>query len=345
MKIDRQSLKQAADEGLISAEQADSLWSFFVERGHDTASFRFTHVLYYFGGLLAIGAMTLFMTLGWELFGGWGLFGLALLYGAIGIGLTEYFLRQPDLSIPAGIMATFVVALTPLAIYGLQVALGFWPEGRVYRDYHVWIDWRWIFMELGTLAAGAILLYRYRLPFMMMPLAVTLWYMSMDLVPFLVGAGEATWELRRLVSLYFGLLMLVLAVWIDIRTRLTKDYAYWLYIFGVITFWGGLSLSDSSTELGRFIYFLINVVMILIGAMLNRRVFAVCGALGVAGYLSHLSYGLFANSRLFPFVLTFIGLGIIYAGVLWQRHEVHLGRRLRSLLPLPVRQLVESRQD
>ena len=31
------------------------------------------HILYYLGGLIAIGAMTLFMTLGWERFGGGGL--------------------------------------------------------------------------------------------------------------------------------------------------------------------------------------------------------------------------------------------------------------------------------
>jgi hypothetical protein len=70
--------------------------------------------------------------------------------------------------------AAFVVALTPLAIYGLQVALGAWPEGMDYRDYHRLIDWRWLLMELGTLAVGAVMLWRYPLPFLVMPVAVTL---------------------------------------------------------------------------------------------------------------------------------------------------------------------------
>ena len=43
-------------------------------------AFSFTNTLYYFGGMLAIGAMTLFMTLGWELFGAWGVFVLAVGY-------------------------------------------------------------------------------------------------------------------------------------------------------------------------------------------------------------------------------------------------------------------------
>ena len=62
-----------------------------------------------------------------------------------------------------------------------------------------------------TLAAGAAMLWRYRLPFLVLPVAVTLWYMSMDLTPFLSGMEDAGWELRRFVSLCFGLLMVLLA--------------------------------------------------------------------------------------------------------------------------------------
>ena len=104
-------------------------------------------------------------------------------------GLTEYFLDR-GLPIPAGITAAFVVVLTPLAVYGLQAALGWWAEGLAYREYHTHIDWRWLLMELATLACGAVMLWRYRLPFLVMPIAITLWYMSMDLTPFLFGPGR-----------------------------------------------------------------------------------------------------------------------------------------------------------
>ena len=39
--------------------------------------FAFVNVLYYFGGLMAIGAMSLFMTLGFEAMGTWGLLGFS----------------------------------------------------------------------------------------------------------------------------------------------------------------------------------------------------------------------------------------------------------------------------
>lgn len=343
MELNRSLLKEAIENGLINEQQAERLWEFLNERTKDTPSFRTTHILYYLGGLIAIGAMSLFMTLGWERFGGWGLFFIALAYAGAGLWLTEIFLNHKRLPIPAGITATFVVVLIPLAIYGLQAAMGWWAEGRVYREYHTHIDWRWMIMEFATLAGGAFILWRYRLPFLVMPVAVTLWYMSMDLTPFLFQDEDLTWELRELVSLWFGLLIALLALWVDVRTRHDKDYAFWLYLFGVIAFWGGLSMMNSDSELNKFIYLCINLAMIAVGAMLSRRVFAVFGGLGAAGYLGHLAYDVFKDSMMFPFVLTVIGLGVIYLGIIWQRHENAISSKLRELLPLAVKELLENR--
>ena len=349
MQLDQSDLRQAVKRGMLSEQQAEGLWAFLVERHADTPRFSFTHILYYLGGLLAIGAMSLFMTLGWERFGGWGVFGIALGYAAVGLWLTRYFLYRRQLRIPAGIMAAFVVVLTPLAIYGLQVAMGWWSDDHFFREYHTRIDWSWLFLELATLAVAAVMLWRYRLPFSVMPLAVTLWYLSMDLVPMLFGPWEFApeynlWDVRRWVSLWFGLAMILFALFVDLRARHSRqDFAFWLYLFGVLTFWGGLSLMESDSELSKFIYFCINLLLIGVGAMLSRRVFAVFGGLGAAGYLGHLAYEVFEDSWLFPFALTAIGLGVIWLGILWQRHEAVLAARLRGLLPAELRELIEQR--
>ena len=71
MNLTRAHLDKAAQRGVIAPDQVDALWEVLSESSADTPSFRFTHILYYLGGLIAIGAMTLFMTLGWERFGGW----------------------------------------------------------------------------------------------------------------------------------------------------------------------------------------------------------------------------------------------------------------------------------
>lgn len=331
MKITRHDLARAVEEEILTHDQAKRLEAFLKSRPSTGPSFDFTHVLYYLGGLIAIGAMTLFMNLGWETFGGWGILSLSLAYALVGIMLANIFQAKGH-SIPAGICATFVVALTPLAIYGIQVAMGWWPDDTTYREYHRYIKWHWIFLELGTLATGAVIALVYRYPFLQMPIAVTLWYMSMDVAAMLVG-GWADYGLRALVSLYFGLVMTLFAFWVDIRSSRKGDYAFWLYLFGVMAFWGGLTMQHSDSELSKFLYCCINLVLIGLGVTLVRRVFVVFGAFGVAGYLGHLADAVFRDSWLFPMALTAIGLGIIYLGLLWQKHEQQITLKVRSFLP------------
>ena len=341
MNVTKKQLDSAVKQQLISQDQAEKLFEFFKSQASAGPSFDFTHVLYYMGGLIAIGAMTLFMTLGWESFGGWGIFFIILAYAGVGLKLANRF-QAKGYAIPAGICATFVVALTPLAIYGLQQAIGWWPDDSVYRDYHRYIQWHWLFMELGTLAMGAIILYRYRYPFLLMPIAVTLWYLSMDIAAMIVG-GYANFELRALVSMYFGLTITLFAFWVDIRGYKSGDYAFWLYLFGVIAFWGGMTSQYSDSELAKFIYFSINLLMIGVGVVISRRVFVVFGALGSAVYLGHLANVVFKDSLLFPIALTAIGLGLIYLGVLWQKHEQQISKKIQSHLPAALREFLAAR--
>src|SRR5690554_5134018 len=341
MDVTKKKLEDAAAKNIISLQQADALYEFLAAQYQDVPRFTFTHVLYYLGGLIAIGAMTLFMTLGWESFGGAGIFFISLLYAGVGFRFSSSFAAK-SMAIPAGICATFVVCLTPLAIYGLQQWLGVWPEGSEYREYYAYIKWHWLYMELATLAVGAVILWKYKYPFLVMPIAVTLWFLSMDLTVMLAG-GDYSWELRKLVSLYSGLLMIGLAFWIDVRSRHQADYAFWVYIFGVMAFWGGLSSQHSDSELSKFIYLCINLFMIGVGVVLIRRVFVLFGALGSCSYLAHLASGIFEDSWLFPISLTLIGLGIIYIGVLWQKHEQAITQTLRSMLPSALRELLEAR--
>ena len=354
----RSDLDGAVAAGILSPLQADALAAHFATVAPHAARhaapdgaragprFTFVHVLYYLGGMIAIGAMSLFMTLGWNSMGGWFGCVCAVFYAMLALALAHWFLAR-KLEIPAGIRATLAVVMVPLAIFAAQMALGYWGEDKPYRDFHVYIDWRWVIMELGTLAIGAILLWRYRFPFMLMPISVTLWYMSMDFAAFLLQTQDAPydydWELRKFVSLYFGLAMTLLAFWVDLRSRFSRDYAFWLYLFGVLTFWGGLSSMDSGSAWGKLAYCGINVAMILIGTVLGRRVFAVFGGLGVAFYLGDLSWHAFRDSLLFPFALSLLGLAIIALGVRWQRREAQWAASLRRFVPGPLRELIEAR--
>lgn len=344
MDIRPHHLRQAVAERIINQSQADALWQLWQTQQDEVPQFRFNHVLYYFGGLLAIGAMSLFMTLGWETFGGSAIVLLCLLYGAAGLALTEYF-RKRQLAIPAGICAAFVVVLVPLAVYGIQEMLGLWSGDRVYRDYHRWVDWRWLLMELATLAAGALMFWRYRYPFLLMPVAVTLWYMSMDVAHWIAFGldGYDDWTLRKQVSVLFGILMIALALWVDFRNQSVRDHPFWLYLFGVLAFWGGLSLMESDSEWRKFAYCMVNVGMVLAGVLIRRRVFLVFGALGIFGYCWHLADRVFQDSWLFPLALTLMGLLMIGLGVWWQKHEARLTIRLQNRMPATVRRFLQQK--
>lgn len=342
MKITKSNLDKAAAEHIISAEQAEQLFIFLGKQPNTAPGFNFTHLLYYLGGLIAIGAMTLFMNLGWEAFGGWGIVAISAVYAGLGIALTNRF-QNKGLAIPAGICAAFVVALTPLAIYGLQQAFGVWPDDSVYREYHRYIKWHWIQMELGTLAVAAIVAWKYKHPFLVLPVGVTLWYMSMDVAVMLAG-NDAEFETRALISMYFGLAMVLFAFYVDIKTRKSADYAFWLYIFGVMAFWGGMTAQESVGELAKFIYFCVNILMMGVGVLLVRRVFVIFGAIGVCIYLGHLASTIFEDSWLFPMALSAIGFFIICLGVLWQKHEQAITTATRRFLPAALREMLDSRE-
>ena len=332
MKISVQTIHKAAAKGIISSEQAKALTIFFEDES-ESSMFDLANSIYYFGGMLAIGAMTLFMTYAWERFGGFGIFGLCLCYAVIGLSLSMKF-KQRHYAVPAGICATFVIALTPLAVFGLQLGFDLWPTGSHYQDFHRYIRWNWLYMELATLTVGIIMAWIYRYPFMIMPIAVTLWYLSMDLTSWLLVDNYFDWQLKAMVSMYFGLLFCLLALWVDIRGRkITADYAYWLYIFGVLTFWGGLSCQSSNSELAKFIYFAINLAMMLIGVIINRRVFTFFGSIGAAFYIGHLAFDLFKDKTWFPIVLSALGFFIIYLGTIWQKHHHKIEQRLLACLP------------
>jgi hypothetical protein len=356
MELTRRQLDAAVAHGVLGAPQAEALWLYLAQQGGDPPRFKPAHILYYLGGLIAIGAMTLFMNLGWERLGGAGLLGIALGYAALAVALTETLLHRLRLPLPAGITGVLAVVMVPMAVYGAQVAGGWWPQDGqlVLRDFHTRVDWRWLLMEFATLAAAALALWRYRLPFLVLPLAVTLWYMSMDLAPLLWG-GEPLQigsERGKWMSVLFGLGTIALALVVDLRVHRAarlqpaaalRDHAFWLHVFGATTLWGGLTSMDSGSELGRLVYALLNLALIGLGAALVRRVFAVYGGLGLALYLGHLSHTLFKDSLLFPLALTAIGLALVGAGIVWQRHEAAIGARLRAWLPPSLRDLAATR--
>lgn len=305
----------------IGEETRRSLWQRLSQGEPTKARLSLAHILYFFGALTVIASMTFFMGLCWQTLGVTSVFLLTSLYIALFSALGLKFWSSEETQLPGGLLVTIAVCLVPLATWALQGTLGFWPHGNPgnYSGFFHWIKGGWFGMEVATLLAGALALRRVRFPFLTAPIAFTLWFLSMDLVPLLWGSTVGFRE-RAWISMGFGLLTLALGWFLDRRTR--KDFSYWIYLFGVLTFWGGLTNSGSGTVLGKWIYAGINAGMVLVGAHLGRGVFQLFGMLGFVAVVSEQVYRTFAHVPGFPFFLGLFGIFLIWLGrVLDQRLE------------------------
>ena len=337
--VARDDIDQAVVAGVIHADQADVLWRFLTAKAAAAQPairprFDLVHLLWYAGALIVIGAMGLFTTLAFAQLGGAALAAIAVIYAVVLASAGDRLWRR-GLLIPGGLLITIAVTMAPMFVYGVQEALGWLnvPEGD-FRDLYEFCRVArggWVPMELATIVAGLIALRFYRFSFLIAPVAMALWLLSMDVAPWIFGDPSPSWRLRRLVSVWFGLGMIIVAWTVDVRSR--GDFAFWLHLFGLLAFWGGLTTTDSNSELSRAVYCLINVGLIGLGLFLQRRAYTLFGGLGVAIYLHHLAERVFRDSLLYPLALSVIGLAMIGAGLLLHRHGAALEQAIRSRLP------------
>jgi hypothetical protein len=334
LKVTLEELEEAALKCGLTADTAQAIWQELQHQPESEPRFEAAHVGYYFGALLVIGAMGWFMTSGWDTFSGWEIFTIAAGYAVVFLVAARVLWPNPMFRLPAGLLSTVAVCMVPLAVYGLERQFGLWPstDPGSYTRFHPYINASWMVMEVATVLASIVALRFFPFPFLTAPAAYALWYMSMD-VSALVFHKAWTWQQMCRISVIFGLVMLLVSYWLDRKTKL--DYSFWGYLFGLLTFTGGLSMLDSGSELARFGYCLIHLAMIAVALLLQRKVFLVFGAVGVFSYLCREAYGYFRNSIAFPFVLSLIGIAIIVAAMAYRRNEAALQQWANSLLSRP----------
>ncbi|TMA19941.1 MAG: DUF2157 domain-containing protein [Deltaproteobacteria bacterium] len=335
MQIEREDLDEAVRQRIVDPQQAAELWTFLGERERGPSHGRFNgiNVAYYLGALIVVAAMGWLMNLGWESFGGAGIFIISALYAVCFVFAGRTLYATSETRIPGGLLYTVAVCMTPLVVYGLERWTGVWMDADPgnYRGFFPWIKGGWFAMEAATVLAGLFALRKVKFPFLVAPIAFVLWFMSMDVLPALFHASPWNGDLMRQVSIVFGLAMLFIAFQVDHRTE--EDYAFWLYLFGMTAFWGAITSMDSHSELARFGYCALNAGFIVASVLLRRRVLLVFGSIGVNLYLGHLAFVVFEHSKLFPFVLTLLGLSIIASAVGYQRNRDRIDGRVASWIP------------
>ncbi len=346
MPYSEADLRAAASAGVIDAADLARLLAFLSKPSPADAAlpaekFDVAHLLWYAGALIVIGAMGLYTTLAFAQMGGRALTACAVVYAVALTWAGNYLWHRKNLRVPGGLLIAIAVSMAPLAVLGVQTELGAWGEfgnpGTIH-DLYEWVQGSFIFMEIATVIAGVVALHFYRFPFIVAIIAAALWFMSMDLTPWVFGTDQIDGEMRRKVSIWFGLAMLAVAWDVDYRSR-SSDFAFWLHLFGLLAFWGGITATEGATEVGKAIYCLFNVGLLFVAVIIMRRAYAVFGAFGITLYLGNLAEVVFKDSLLFPFALSLIGIAVITSGLLYYRKEAAIAAWLSASLPPAVLRL------
>ena len=331
-----QEVAEAASRAGLPPEFSSRLHSELQRAPEPSSRFEAAHIAYYFGGLLICGAMGWFVTQAWDRLPGLVLTAIAVLYALL-FGVAGYLLsRKPSTWMPGGVLMTVAVCMVPLAVYGVERQIGWWPVGDPggFSRFHPYINGSWVLMEALTVLAAAGALRLVRFPFITAPAAYALWYLSMD-GPRLVTGYHFTFRQECWLSVCFGLMMLALAYFAD--GEADQDFSFWFYLFGLIAFSGGLTFMGGGSQLGKAGYCTVHVLLILLSIMLQRRAFLVFGAIGVFTYLVEEAQQYFKDSLSFSLVLTLLGVLLIAGGVLYTRRETQLAARFSRWIPDRVR--------
>lgn len=319
-----------AEFGLISAEQLEALKRYSESVGHRAAPtnrFNLITIACYFGAFMVLLAYTLFMGMQWETLGTAGQLGIAVgsAAGLVGLGAV---LRRKQARLAGNLLLFAAVGITPLIVYTIQNALGFWPQSAslAYRDFYHLIRWQWLGMEVVSIIVGLIAVWCIRFPLFMLLVAFWSWYLSMDITRLIMGTSDWLWELpERVVGLMVGLALVGIGV--ALQGRRKQDYSFWLYFFGNLLLYTHLS----ALALDEGGWFGLALLVISLGAVvasvaLQRRVFLVFGALGCYTYVGYLAFNVFADTLGFPIVLAAVGVFTVVSAVAVQ----HVLRRWQA---------------
>jgi hypothetical protein len=325
LPISREDLDRAADDGMISPKQADDLWNRFAKSFQDKPQFDLAHVAYYFGTLVVLIALGWFMGQMWDSLGGMGLLLTSLCY-SLAFVLVGNNLRNNQENVPGGLLHTLAVAMTPIAIYSIERMSGMWEGNSALQP-----SLAPFLMAAGTVVTGLISLKLVRFPFLTAPISLAMWFATISGAELLFGQQGMTFDIFRWITLGFGSLMILGSYLLDRRTD--DDYSFWGYLLGASAFWFALTFTNQDSEWLKLGYCAVNLGLMLMSVLLNRKIFVIYGSLGVVGYLFHLAFSVFANSTLFPFVLSLMGLGIIFLGVQYARNRERIDAAVMNLVP------------
>jgi hypothetical protein len=281
------------------------------------------------GVLLVIGAHAWWSTKGYQAVGIEIVLVLTLLWQAGFLWAAEWAKRAGHGLLESG-FAAIVAFYTPLTIFSVEKLLGVDFDHENYRDFYPWISGGWVFMELGSIAVAAALLYRYRRPFLTLPITLFTGFLLMDATVRIFGDGFDDDALIKKVVLAGGIVIGLVGVLLDYQGW--RRFAFWPHLTSLwLVAWGlPLCTGDRVWPL-----FLVAAVDLLVGIWLARIVYLAAG--GVIGWIA---ISMTAHGAMFPFILMAGGILFILTAIWLSKADSPPRRWLdERTLPAPQRDL------
>ena len=241
-------------EGLLPADALRPRWS--------SAS-----VLVYIGGFVVLFATSVLLGILAEDHGDWALVGYSALACALALGLA-LLLQEQGRAVAAGVLAFLAVAFFGGVIGSLESALGL-LDAEV-GDYQP----ASLILETSVIGAALVALRRFRAPLLVLPIALTLWILVVDL------GSLASWgEAGEVLSIAAGIALIVAAVAVD-RAAGREPYGFWLHLVGGLALGGGV-LALVEGDVPWLLVGLLSLAYVGAAYRLGRSSYAVLGAIGV----------------------------------------------------------------
>ena len=341
--ITESDIKGLLDAGIVDEATADDMRVYGAAVDADRPRFDFINAAYYFGALVVMLAFTWLLFDWYARYGGIALMALASSYAILFLLGGDWLWKQPGLRIPGGLLFTLAVCMVPIGVLGFQDYMGWFPVGNAFEIendaerlvFLSQLQTQQAWIAAATLLAGLGAIKLRPFAFMAVPpiLGFTACWM---LVVEILNGGDAGERVMSPQLMLAGFFVMTVGFVVDRRTK--EDFAFWLYGLGLAHFWFGMigqlfSGPGEAGELAWGIFAFVNLLLFDVSILLQRKVFMVGGAVGIMAYLGHLGFETFEDVLLFPFALTFVGLAIMGAAVLYRKNEEKLEQLVMNALP------------
>ncbi|MFA4854165.1 MAG: DUF2157 domain-containing protein [Candidatus Omnitrophota bacterium] len=334
-KINKETLSQAVTKGIISGEQYNKILALDSAAepatGEKKRGLNYVTAFYYFGALIIIFAFTYFLVSQWDKLSTGLILAIALAFQATCFGLGIYLRKSLNYKVSGSLLVTAAVAITPLTVYSLEKIFGIWPVTKVtsdagsYEQYWTLIKPCWVYIEFITLLVAAATLFWVRFSFLAVVIGHTAWFLSMDLAELMAGGqsfSDASWEIRKWVSIIIGAIMISVGRLLNRKTE--EDYSLWLFIYGALIVTTATAFIWLNNELNALLYLALHIIFVVMSIRWQRTSLMVFGAIGIYVYLGRLAWNIFRDSPFFPIILALIGLLMILGTVSFQRNKEKL---------------------